>query len=145
MGAEQVVWLNTTLATSTADWQIIVTHFPPETAIYFPYMIYDLKDLGERFGIDLVVSGHRHVQGLYESGDNDFSDTAGIPYVVTGGGGGITSETKPSDSEKDGGLDQYGFMDMTISKTGIRIEAINEWGASRGTMRVKPRPAKIIV
>ena len=35
---------------SHADWQIIVTHFPPETCVHQPKFVEDLKKLGEEFG-----------------------------------------------------------------------------------------------
>lgn len=134
---QQVLWLRTRLTESRADWKIIVTHFPPETCVPNPGFVLDLKGLGEEFGIDLIVSGHRHSQGLYESGENGFSTTAGIPYIVTGGGGGITSDGLPGNDIQ--GTWQYGFMDMTINKTDIIIEAINQAGTLTGTMHVKSR------
>jgi len=60
---------------------------------------------------------------------------AGVPYVVTGGGGGITTEGLPSENNN-----QYGYMDMIVSKDLITVKAFNQHGHLRGTMDVHPRP-----
>merc|ERR1712151_229644 len=52
-------------------------------------------------------------------------------WLIVGGGGGITSEFNPDDSPH--GRDQYGFMDVALSKTQMKLEAINERGEVRHT------------
>jgi tartrate-resistant acid phosphatase type 5 len=145
---EQVPWLRKHLNQSKATWQIIVTHFPPETCVHQPKFVMDLKSLGEEYGIDLVITGHRHLQALYATGFNDFSPTAGIPYVVSGGGGGVTAEGVPG-SAHDGRtnspvppIDQYGFMDMILSKTVLKILSFNHAGTLIDTMIANPRARK---
>jgi len=97
----------------------------------------DLRRLGHEYGIDLIVSGHRHIQGLFENGENGFSTTAGIPYLIAGGGGGITADGPPVD-----GRDMYGFMDMKLEKDNIFIQNYNHYGHVTITMNVKPRGPK---
>merc|ERR1740117_419267 len=113
---------------STADWQIIVSHFPPETCVFHPEVAYDLRDLGYKYGIDFVVSGHRHGQELHPSGYGARcpGQTAGIPYIITGGGGGITSEAAAEMS--------YGFMDMTLTKDVLTIVDYTHTKTERGRM-----------
>merc|ERR1712217_63543 len=53
-----------------------------------------------------------------------------------GGGGGITSEGVP---REDGNDDQYGFFDVAISKSAIKLEAISHSGIIRSTTIVAPR------
>ncbi|CAK0831651.1 unnamed protein product, partial [Prorocentrum cordatum] len=60
-------------------------------------------------------------------------------YIISGGGGGITSESEPS---ADGDDDQYGFMDLTLSKHEIRIEAISHGGQMRSQVCVPQRPRR---
>jgi hypothetical protein len=127
MWADQLEWLDKRLRESTADWQIIVSHFPPQ----WSWGSKEWRDLSDKYGIDLFVGAHRHQQELHEWGE------AHMPWVVTGGGGGVTSEADPH--SWGNGLDQYGFMDMTISKESATIEAINQFGAVRGSMTIKPR------
>jgi len=122
---EQKVWVEDKLTKSDADWKIIVTHFPCgfESAWF--------ATLHQKYGLDLLVTGHRHDQELWSSS----SALGGLTCFVTGGGGGITSEASPR------GIDthQYGFFDLKISKAHIKIECINIHGVNIGTSMVYPR------
>merc|ERR1719188_917866 len=94
--------------------------------------------------LDVIITGHRHSQNMHMMGDpvakiwaddvndhqmNDFLDPTA--WVVSGGGGGITSEHVP---EAGGNDDQYGFIDMTISQKEITFEAISHGGQLRRKM-----------
>jgi hypothetical protein len=124
---EQANWLEKQLNASTADWQIIVTHFPPDQ-----FMSSYWTRLHKRYGIDLFVASHRHTEEVHIN-DRRFG---GLNWIVVGGGGGITSEWNPDGSKR--GRDQYGFMDMTISKDELKIEAINENGELRSMNTIAP-------
>lgn len=119
-------WVTQKLANSTADWQILVTHFPCGHKASF-YRMLHLK-----YGLDLMVTGHVHYQMMYW----DPHRLGGLTCFITGGGGGITSEnTVDLLSGKD---HQYGFYDLTVSKTQIGIESINWNGTTIGTWTVHP-------
>lgn len=119
---KQILWLERRLAVSHADWRMVVTHFPPEGRAA------TWERLSAEYGIDLIVTGHRHQQEVhYQQPGSVLFDTA---YVVSGGGGGITSEGMP---RVDGQDDQYGFMDITISRDSFKIEAISHTGIVRST------------
>jgi hypothetical protein len=140
---EQKRWLDDVVPLSTADWRIVVTHFPP----YFGKE--DWIPLARKHEIDFVITGHRHSQfvravgdkpeliwpdwgaGAYKVGFTDFLDPT--PWVVSGGGGGITSEHAPS---VDGNDDQYGFMDLTLTKHYITVEAISHTGILRRAVNI---------
>merc|ERR1719491_2239174 len=50
----QLPWVEDSLSQSTAEWQVVVMHFPP---------VWDQEvwaDLSTRHGIDLIVTGHTH-------------------------------------------------------------------------------------
>jgi len=121
---EQLVWLDKELEASTADWQFIVTHFPP----YDPPVQDDIKPLAEKHGVDLLMTGHSHLQMVrYKEPyiNTDFGDTA---WVVSGGGGGITSAGPPTVDHQNNNIpngldDQYGFMDVTLTKDTFTITA----------------------
>lgn len=149
MWQDQMAWLDEHLDKSTADWQMIVTHFPPN---------YDtLRDLTphvEKYGIDLIMAGHSHLQQVWyqqEYAGYDIGDTA---WVISGGGGGVSSEGPPAvdyskpctgpdhrDCDQATGYDdQYGFMDMIITKDHLTIKPYS-WGTNPDGTRILRRGA----
>ncbi|CAE8603429.1 unnamed protein product, partial [Polarella glacialis] len=125
----QVTWIEQQLNKSTADWQVVVTHFPPE---------YDPKfwsSLSQRHGIDLIIAGHRHYQ-MVRAAEDDSNEITGTAVIISGGGGGITSERKPDLMGDD---DAYGFVDLHLSKTMIKVTAITHGGSVRKVVEVIPR------
>jgi hypothetical protein len=130
---EQIGWLQKGLESSTAEWQIVVTHYPPEFG----------KDewhfLASRHGIDLLITGHRHNQEVHGPDDpeNFLSPTA---FLVSGGGGGITSESIPESAGED---DAYGFMDLTMSRESILVESVSHGGHLRKHTTVWPRAPRL--
>eukprot|EP00929_Paragymnodinium_shiwhaense_P030604 TRINITY_DN1730_c0_g5_i1.p1 TRINITY_DN1730_c0_g5~~TRINITY_DN1730_c0_g5_i1.p1 ORF type:complete len:831 (+),score=202.38 TRINITY_DN1730_c0_g5_i1:99-2591(+) len=149
---KQMLWLDDMLGKSKADWQIIVTHFPPETWVHYSENVDDWKEVGDKHGIDLMLASHRHRQEVHPLGS--WSLKAGFPFVVCGGGGGVTSEDlpdynittveewhelHPENKKSYPGGSQYGFMDMTIGKDLIHIQAINFDGQLRENIEVRQR------
>ncbi|CAE8632055.1 unnamed protein product [Polarella glacialis] len=132
--AEQQLWIEKQLLKSEADWQIIVTHFPCGHQKEFYEKLHQI-DYGSfpnvSRGLDLLVTGHRHDQELWDPAKvrpgDDLRDFGGLTCFVTGGGGGITSEATPNpDDRRDWyGEAQYGFYDLTITKDTILIKSIN--------------------
>jgi hypothetical protein len=81
---EQLAWLETTLADSTATWKVVALHHPPYSAGYQGSST-DAREtfspLFERYGVQLVLSGH----------DHDYQRSVpinGVTYVVTGAAAG---------------------------------------------------------
>jgi len=133
-------WLDEIVPKLTGDWRIVVTHFPPYWGTD------DWVELSKKHELDLIITGHRHSQHIYVHDDlgeqiwpddptqlqtNFLNLTA---YFVSGGGGGITSEHKPEDSGDD---DEYGFMDMVITKDRIKVEALSHGGQIRRVATIK--------
>jgi len=127
-------WLDDSVPGMTGDWRIVVTHFPPYWGAD------DWVELTKKHELDLIITGHRHSQHIYVHDDfgeqiwpddptqlkTDFLNLTA--YFVSGGGGGITSERKPEGSGED---DEYGFMDMVITKDLIKVEALSHGGQIR--------------
>mmetsp|Transcript_130469 Transcript_130469/g.363523 ORF Transcript_130469/g.363523 Transcript_130469/m.363523 type:complete len:602 (+) Transcript_130469:65-1870(+) len=128
--AKQQQWLAEKLGQSTADWQIVVTHFPCGLEPAF------FRRMHSDYGLDLLVTGHRHDQELW-----DPRRLGGLTCFVTGGGGGISSEATPNPMDKSNwyGEAQYGFYDLTISKEKLYIESVNYDGTVVKTAIVYPK------
>jgi len=109
---EQLRWLEYRLSKSTAEWQIVVTHFPPQWGAG------EWKRLSDQYGIDLIITGHRHQQEFHLN--DHHLDLGGTAWVVTGGGGGITSEANPNFISPR--VQQYGFLDFEITKHEITVD-----------------------
>lgn len=115
----QKTWLADLLEKSTAEWQILVTHYPPTFEpckelwdVYF-----------EKYGVDLYISGHTHQQEVNVLG--------GTTYVISGGGGGITSQILPVETGHDFA---YGFVDVTITKDHIKLDQYSHGGVNHDTI-----------
>lgn len=104
------------LSKSDADWKIINTHFPGSSIAGQP----KIQELNTRYGIDLIFTGHTHWQSTGED--------HGIPWIISGGGGGVSSDAKP---RLDGQDDAYGFVDFTISKDTLKSD-MHSWGGMDG-------------
>eukprot|EP00442_Polarella_glacialis_P058732 CAMPEP_0115057658 /NCGR_PEP_ID=MMETSP0227-20121206/5889_1 /TAXON_ID=89957 /ORGANISM="Polarella glacialis, Strain CCMP 1383" /LENGTH=435 /DNA_ID=CAMNT_0002442503 /DNA_START=150 /DNA_END=1457 /DNA_ORIENTATION=- len=128
---DQMHWIEEELTKSNRDgveWQIIVTHFPPMWGTDH------WQHLTLRFGIDVIIAGHVHLQSLWEQGGtNMLGDTA---VIISGGGGGITSEKEPN---VDGWDDQYGFMKLEPRKDEIIARHFSHGGILRKEINVHQR------
>lgn len=128
----QYNWFLQAINASDADWQIVVSHYP---ASYNPgggASLLDWADVSAKYGIDFIVTGHTHLQEVFYK-QSPLGDTA---WVITGGGGGITSEELPDAHGED---DAYGFMDVQLNKTHLVITAISHGGVVRNVTTVTPR------
>jgi len=135
----QEKWVENMLTQSYANWQIIVTHFPCEKHPKY------WRKLHDHYGLDLLVTGHKHDQELWKAHDAaTMNKLGGLTCFVTGGGGGITSEDSP---HKGKGMShpwpnvntQYGFFDLAVSKTQIRVESIDHTGRVVDSTTVHPK------
>lgn len=123
---QQVGWMEDILKKRDSDWQIVVTHFPAVS-----HGVDDWKRLCDTYGIDLIVTGHEHLQKVWgNDGNNPLAPTT---HLISGGGGGITSEGTPAG---DGHDDMYGFFDLTLTKDVIRAEAISHGGVTRSITEI---------
>jgi hypothetical protein len=102
------------LEASTAEWHIIVTHYPG------PDITSDaqIAAMNKKYGIDLIFTGHQHQQlSAYDNG---------MHYIISGGGGGVTTD---SGAHPDGHDDAYGFVYFKINRTHLKYDMYT-WGGS---------------
>jgi len=114
----------------TMTWQVVITHFPPYWAGGREWAC-----LAARYGLDLHISGHVHYQYLYGPFDGG-NALRGTSVLVSGGGGGITSEKA---ADVYGNDDQYGFMHLELAPDVFTIHAITHTGVTRKTVQQRPR------
>jgi 3',5'-cyclic AMP phosphodiesterase CpdA len=123
--SDQLRWLDSTLAASTAQWKIVVGHHPVYVAsskyVDSPYLISDLVPIMERHGVQAYFAGHDHnLQHLYPEGSP-------IHYFISGAG----SLTRAVDAENPNALFALrvpGFMAVSITPTQMFVQAIDEHG-----------------
>jgi len=138
-------WLEQKVKESTAQWKIVVTHFPCG---------YDgswYRGLYEKHGLDLLITGHRHQQELWWWGSTSryiqkfmrASDMGELPCFVTGGGGGITAEWF-SDADYGTDLQLYGFFDLTVAKDWMTIDLIATDNTIKGNRSISPSSRRTI-
>ncbi|HEX6425340.1 MAG TPA: metallophosphoesterase [Acidimicrobiales bacterium] len=116
----QRAWLEETLASATERWRIVVVHHPPYSAGYQGSST-DVRDafapLFERYGVQLVLSGH----------DHDYQRSVpigGVTYVVTGGASG-TRRTGEDDFTAVS-FSWHHFTEVAVFPDRIVVRAVNQ-------------------
>lgn len=151
---EQLGWLEETLASASADatleWTIVYMHAPPYShASGFGGHGSDLairrvlSPLFDRYGVDLVLTGHDH---HYER-SHPIRDAERVParcgpvYVVTGGGGASRYARATAPSILSAASSRaYQFVRLVISEGAIEAESIGVNGQIVDGFRVSPYP-----
>lgn len=120
--AEQRRWLQRTLDDTTARWKIVSLHHPPYSAGYQGSSV-DVRDAFattfERFGVQLVLSGH----------DHDYQRSVpirGTTYVVSGAAAGSRRT-----SERDftaASFSWHHFLELDIYADRLIGRAVNQSG-----------------
>ena len=127
-GSRQQDWLLQELQSAAyraATWRIVIFHHPPftsATAHADDVMVQDqLVPLFERHSVDVVFSGHSHT---YERYLHD-----GIPYIVTGGGGGplyeLAADVAPPIREFGLSIHHYCVLDVDSWAGTLQIAAVD--------------------
>jgi 3',5'-cyclic AMP phosphodiesterase CpdA len=117
---EQRAWLEQTLAASTARWKIVALHHPPYSAGYQGSSTAARKafsPLFERYGVQLVVSGH----------DHDYQRSKpinGVTYLVTGAASGTRRTSDRSFTAAS--FSWHHFTDVAVFDDRIQLRAVNQ-------------------
>lgn len=122
--SKQAKWLKAQLATSTAQWNVVVDHHPPYSS--------DSKHGSTRYmqwpfaqwGADVVISGHAHT---YERIMRN-----GIVYFVNGlGGAGRYGFKSPVKGSVDRYRANWGAQKVTATETTLTLEFYNVNGVRK--------------
>lgn len=121
-GSEQYAWLEQDLRETTQPWKIVFLHYPPYSFSQYRGGVQEVKEaltpLFEKYGVQLVLSGHNH---FYQR-----NLVNGVTYIVTGGGGAPlhTVATSPWTVYTE---QTYHFLKLSINgsvltSTGVRLD-----------------------
>lgn len=116
----QKAWLEQTLATTDARWKIVAVHHPPYSAGYQGSnraVREAFSPLFERFGVQLVLSGH----------DHDYQRSrvvVGVTYVVTGAASGSRRTSERSFTAAS--FSWHHFVELDIYADRILGRAVNQ-------------------
>jgi uncharacterized protein (TIGR03382 family) len=119
--AAQKTWLEKDLAATTQPWKIVFFHHPPWSSGEHGSQLTMRRNFApifEKYGVDLVLTGHDHNYERSKPMEGDAVAPAGegIPYLVVGGGG---ASLRPfATSKPDWSVirdDQaHGFLDVKV-------------------------------
>lgn len=135
-----VAWLEQKMQETISDgdgpnWRILLTHFPPSFWGSTPE-VSKIAELHQKYGFHLVFTGHTHGQEFWFGG----SAKMDVNWIISGGGGGISSESPPSLDGKDLA---YGFVDFKISSKDLTVEFFS-WGGEDGLFQEPMISKKIL-
>lgn len=120
--AEQQTWLEETLRESTATWKVVALHHPPYSAGYQgsnKHARAVFSPLFERYGVQLVLSGHDH--------DYQRSEVIrGVTYVVTGAASGTRRTGEASFTAVS--FSWHSFVDIGVYPDRMIGRAVNQSG-----------------
>jgi hypothetical protein len=116
----QAAWLERSLATADEPWRIVVLHHPPYSAGYHgsnDAVRAAFVPLFERYGVQLVLSGH----------DHDYQRSVpinGVTYVVTG----AAAETRRTgaDDFTAASFSWHHYVELAVFRDHLELRALNQ-------------------
>jgi 3',5'-cyclic AMP phosphodiesterase CpdA len=120
---DQLQFLEDTLAATGATWRIVAVHHPPYSSGYQGSSIDTREALApylERYGVQLVLSGH----------DHDYQRSVpidGVTYVVSGGGSG--TRRTGEDAFTAAAYSWHHFVDLAITGDQLVLRAVGQDGS----------------
>lgn len=136
-------WLERALATSKATWKFVVQHHPPysseendygdtnfELSTYGDEEAKLLVPLFEKYGVDIVFSGHLHMyERTWPILEEKVVEKNGVRYLILGGSGGGLEKAAPNRTwftNKVRTLHHYGYI--AINGNQLQFQAIDQDG-----------------
>ena len=100
-GSAQYNWLVDDLASTNQFWKFVFFHFPPYDSggryadDKFLEVRQNLSPLLERYGVDIVFTGHEHLYERTFPMKDYYPDSKGVTYIVCGSFIGVLRESGP--------------------------------------------------
>ncbi len=131
-GSEQHVFLLEDLAAAKAPFLVVVTHHPPYStgrhSVDGGALAANLAPVFERYGVNVVFSGHDH--------DYERLDVNGVTYVVTGGGGAPLRGQVGENRASKVFAEAYHFVGACVQGGGMDVQAVGLDGKAIDRFRV---------
>ncbi len=139
ISADELEWLEADLAGTTTLWKVAVFHHPAYSCGLHGSSEYPrnrFAPLFERYGVDLVLSGHDHhyertypmlQEAISDTAQSDYRNPEGVIYVVTGGGAG-PRETSTSCEFTAFGLAATHFTQVDVDGPRLALQAVDANG-----------------
>ncbi|WP_225412102.1 metallophosphoesterase [Stigmatella hybrida] len=138
--AAQKAWVEQDLAQSKAAWKVAFFHHPPWSSGDHGSQLLmrrEFSPLFEKYGVDLVLTGHdHHYERTYAMKGDAMASGTGIPYLVVGSGGANLREfanSKPSWSAARNNTD-YGFLDVEVVGGTLTAKLMTSSGNAADTL-----------
>lgn len=132
----QTAWLEQRLSASEALWKVVVFHHPPYAC--GGHLGHELVQdrwvpLFERYGVQLVLSGHDHAYERFERRN-------GVTYVIHGGGGAPLYPVLfclPSYPDLVFARADYGFLSVVAGEEQLTLTALDLRGRRVDRVRIR--------
>jgi hypothetical protein len=120
MSRKQDAWLESKLSSATEDWIVVYFHQPPITSSSFStdlnkYARDNWIPLFQKYGVNLVMSGHTHNYQRYE--DTVYKTV----YIVSGGGNDLFDSNDPTYTPPPGIIKHKQILD-TIHYNTVEVD-----------------------
>mmetsp|Transcript_15033 Transcript_15033/g.23969 ORF Transcript_15033/g.23969 Transcript_15033/m.23969 type:complete len:204 (+) Transcript_15033:747-1358(+) len=132
--SDQLQFIEKALSKSTADWKIVMGHFPVHSASRFehgdtPSLVKSLEPLLEKYNVDMYFNGHDHIlQHIVKNSVSYFGSGAGAREH-----NGVNKGYKGLKGYMEG---KYGFMAHKGNKTSLETTFVNEDGSKTYTYTI---------
>ncbi|MCC5935683.1 MAG: metallophosphoesterase [Lunatimonas sp.] len=143
-GTPLYLWLERALATSQATWKFVVQHHPPYSSEENDYgnTQYESSEQGddearllvplyEKYGVDMVFSGHLHMyERTWPILNGRVVEKNGVRYFILGGSGGGLEKAAPTRTwftNKVRTLHHYAYI--AINGNHLQYQAIDQYGS----------------
>jgi hypothetical protein len=137
LGAQQLAWLDSALASSEARWKVVAMHHPAYSCGGYlgdRRVRRRLVPIFELHGVDLVLAAHDH---NYQR----FAERNGVTYVVHGGGGAPIYPLRTCPGwfpPRVKAREQRGWLYLRADAGSLRVRAISRWGDVQDRFRIYP-------
>jgi len=125
----QKLWLDSILSVNTKEWVIVTTHLPfysPKESRDNPQVRKNFQPILEKYGVDMVLTGHDHTYARGTASDNPDIKPS-IIYVVSVSGPKLYEAGDKDWMQFKGGMRQL-FQEITIKDNVLNFNAFTAEG-----------------